>query len=307
MNSMNKVAEKLYILLLMAFTIWFGKFMYPLIFGFEGKEEAAVSIQEWGHVGTKDESPLLQLIVAGPEQRTTDLGYEVLEQPYIEGHFHHIGFVMEEDEADVCTRCHGSAPHHGSKELRSFLNMHAFFLACETCHVPPGKTEQVWGFRWYEKDTGAARGTPRALVEIDDISRKGLTRAEYPTYGNYGAKIAPDKGVEGEDERARDLAIAERYLAEQVSLSAQQKSQISRMIHRRLGESPVQCPDCHRESDPYLPLAELGYPPRRVSELTHAAVVGMIEKYKDFYLPGVLSKQAPETESVPTPEGAQVQ
>ena len=186
--------------------------------------------------------------------------------------------------------------------------MHAFFLACETCHVLPSETDQAWGFRWYEKANGEATGTPLSLVEIEDISRTGLTRAKYPTYGNYGAKIAPDKGVLGKDDRARDVAVAERYLAEQAKLSAQQKSQISRMIHRRMSESPVRCPDCHRESDPYLPLGELGYPPRRIAQLTHAEVVGMIEKYKDFYLPGVLS-QPPEPASAPTttPGGEQAQ
>ena len=101
MNFIKMVVEKVYVIVLMAFTVWFGLFMYPLIFGFEGKEEAAVSIQKWGHAGLEDESPLLKLMVAEPEKRTTDLGYDVIEQPYIEGHFHHIGFAMQEDKSDI--------------------------------------------------------------------------------------------------------------------------------------------------------------------------------------------------------------
>ena len=40
--------------------------------------------------------------------------------------------------------------------------------------------------------------------------------------------------------------------------------------------------------NPYLPYAQLGFPPRRVEELTSTAVVGMITKYKKFWIPSFL-------------------
>ena len=37
-----------------------------------------------------------------------------------------------------------------------------------------------------------------------------------------------------------------------------------------------------------FPIAMLGYPPRRVEELTTTAVVGMIDKYEEFWMPHLL-------------------
>ena len=40
---LKKLVFKAYVIGLMVFTIWYGYFMYPLIFGFEGKEEAGAA------------------------------------------------------------------------------------------------------------------------------------------------------------------------------------------------------------------------------------------------------------------------
>ena len=46
MNLLRKLIFKLYVIALMVFTVWYGNFMFPLIFGFEGKELAGASFQE---------------------------------------------------------------------------------------------------------------------------------------------------------------------------------------------------------------------------------------------------------------------
>lgn len=292
MKLLKRIIFKLYVLCLMAFTVWYGTFMYPLIFGFEGKEEAAASLKELGQEGTEIEKMFVRLIAEQTRSKVTDLGFKVIDQPYIEGRFHHIGFYVQKDEASVCVRCHGNVPHASSKELRSFLNMHAFYLACETCHMPPDEDAVAWQFRWYDKETGKSVTNPAALREIEDSMRRKQEKRIYPTYGNYGAKIAPGSDSDGSFRflhAEKDMAFVERYRREQDKLAPEQQSQMKKVIHRGVNKEPLECKQCHNETEQYLPYARLGYPPSRVAELTNTSVVGMIDKYKEFYIPSFLT------------------
>ncbi len=288
----KKIIFKFYVIFLMAFTVWYGSFMYPLIFGFEGKEKAEESLKEMGHAGTDKEQMFVKLIAEQAQTRKTDLGYRVIDQPYIEGRFHNIGISVKPDKASICVRCHGNVPHDHSKEIRSFLNMHAFYLACETCHIQPEKGKPAWKFRWYSKKTGKVVPNPKALVEIEDSYKTAESMRKYPMYGNYGAKIAPGKMVNGKFRflhTQKDMAFVNRYIAEQDHLGPEQKSQMKRVIHEAVNKKPLMCDHCHQEKAPYIPFAKLGYPPRRVDELTDTSVVGMIRKYKEFYIPNFLT------------------
>ena len=285
------VIFKGYVVLLMIFTVWYGYFMYPLVFGFEGKEQAAVSLKEMGEGVSDKERMFANMILETSKKSRIDLDYRVIDQPYIEGRFHHIGFEMEQDNASNCVLCHGNVPHDKSKEVRSFLNMHAFYTACETCHIRPEDKNEKIEFRWYDKDTGKRTENPVALVEIEKAYAH-IDGAFYPTYGNYGAKIAPGV-IEGGGFRFlhsnNDKAFVERYLAEEKLLSQKQKSQMKKLMHSGINEEPIECDQCHQEKNSYIPFAELGYPPRRVDELINTSVVGMIDKYKEFYIPNFLT------------------
>ena len=81
----------------------------------------------------------------------------------------------------------------------------------------------------------------------------------------------------------------DRYIEQEKNLTTQKKSQMIEFIHNSISKQPIVCTDCHNNEDPYVPFAELGYPPRRVEELTNSSVVGMIEKYKEFFLPDFVS------------------
>ncbi len=288
---LKKIIFKLYVLCLMAFTVWYGYFMYPLIFGFEGKEKAAESLLEMGAAGTEEEKMFVRLIAEQTKTKKTDLGYRVIDQPYIEGRFHHIGFTIQQDNASICVRCHGNVPHDESKEVRSFLNMHAFYLACETCHSRPDEGVKEWAFRWYDKDTGTITNNPQALKDIEKLYHTEQEISQYPIYGNYGAKVAPTLNDFGETRLlhgVKEMIFVDRFVTEQARLQPEQKSQMKKVIHRKVTKDPVPCKDCHQEVGPYLPFAELGYPPSRVRELTNVAVVNMIQRYKEFYIPSLL-------------------
>lgn len=288
----KKIIFKLYVIALMAFTVWYGTFMTPLIFGFTGKEEAAVSLREMGKAGTEEERMFVKLIAEQTQTTVTDLGYRVIEQPYIEGRFHHIGFKIDQDLASPCIRCHGTVPHDKSKEVRSFLNMHAFYLACETCHVIPEKGKPGWQFKWMDKKDGQAVANPQKLVNID-IPHQGNEeeRDRYVTYGDYGAKIAPGYMENGHYRfisTEKEMAAVLNYIKNQDMLGTAQQSQMKKVIHRKVSNKPIQCTSCHRDKKTYVPFAQLGYPPRRLEELTSTSVVGMIQKYKKFWIPSFL-------------------
>ncbi|MEW7987505.1 MAG: hypothetical protein AB2805_05730 [Candidatus Thiodiazotropha sp.] len=267
--------------------------MYPLIFGFSGKEEAELSLRELAGADTEEGQMLVRMIAESSETTRTDLGYRIIEQPRIEGRFHHIGFSLEQDKTNVCVRCHGTVPHDQSKEIRSFLNMHVFYLACETCHVQAENGQEAWKFRWYSKQNGKAVANPPQLVEIDRKVRRSSDDFErkYVAYGDYGAKVAPGfykedrfRFVNGEEE----MVVTEKYLEQKSELTADQQSQMRKVIHKKVTEDPLPCDQCHRGEDPYIPFAKLGYPPRRVRQLQSTNVVSMIRKYKEFYIPSFL-------------------
>lgn len=290
------IVFKGYVILLMIFTVWYGYFMAPLVFGFEGKEKAQQSLDNIRHNTTEEERMLNSMISSKGETSKTDLDYKVIEQPYIEGRFHHIGFEVQADNASICVRCHGNVPHDKSKEVRSFLNMHAFYTACETCHIRPVNNQPKWDFRWYNKKDGKLVSNPKVLVEIEQMYEHPDS-AIYPTYGNYGAKISPGIVSKNSNDKAgfsflkteKDKAFVERYIKDQDKLSQQQKSQMKKLIHKGINKKPIECNQCHQEDNSYIPFASLGYPPRRVDELTNTSVVGMIDKYKEFYIPNFLT------------------
>ena len=75
----KKLIFKLYVLLLMAFTLWYGQFMYPLIFGFEGKEGAETSLKELAQAGTEEEKLFLRLIAEQTQTSKIDLGFKLMQ------------------------------------------------------------------------------------------------------------------------------------------------------------------------------------------------------------------------------------
>ncbi len=293
-KKFKKIIFKFYVVALMFFTVWYGTFMFPLIFGFSPeKEGAAKSLREIGRAGTEAEKMFIKLMADKGKTKTTDLGYKIIEQPYIEGRFHHIGFAIDQDKGSKCIRCHGAVPHDRSKEVRSFLNMHAFYLACESCHMVPKKGDPAWEFRWYDKKTGKPVASPQILVNIDVPTIKGEDgHDKYATYGDYGAKIGPGY-LENNQFRfisaKKEMDFVSDYIKKQDLIGSAQRSQMKKMIHMKVSNKPLLCNACHNQKKPYLPLAELGYPPRRLQDLTSDSVVGMIEKYKKFWIPSFLT------------------
>ncbi len=194
--------------------------------------------------------------------------------------FHKIKLPGENDKVSLCITCHGYLPHAREIETRSFLNKHSADIACETCHA--GGEGQPY-FRWYNVSTGD-------LVKSIKITET-LTLPDYKIIALYGPEVT------SYDRRDR-IKEAEALLSKASAYSASERREAIKPFHGSLKKTDeaLKCEACHTaEGRPFLPLASLGYPERRIQLLMTSEIIGMLTKYKEFYLPSFLyNKNAEE-------------
>ena len=294
MNMLKTVIYKTYVIALIAFVIYAAKFIYPLIYGFEDNNLLTKELHKL--TGSESEEEKLSKIRSNINQlkasTTHDLGYKVIKQQYIKKHFHHIGFEIQKDNVNACVFCHSQAPHEKDKETRSFLNMHAFSVACESCHAVEDKSKSGWTFGWYDVNDGNITSNPGILVEENIFTGpfNDKNKKYYPT-GNYGAKVAPGYLVNGKFQlltTAEDLKIAQNYMLDHKDMLGSERKKAKKMMHKTVSDKALECDACHGDHKRYIPYAKLGYPPRRVRALNDSAIVGLISKYERFYFPNFM-------------------
>jgi hypothetical protein len=186
-------------------------------------------------------------------------------------HFHMIDEYVNRKEAilPICSTCHGTYPHSKEKKVRAILNFHTGFVACSVCHArkEPGAKDII--FKWVAWKTGEILDTVKG------------------EYGKYPAEIFPIK-IDGRGRKAIfrpvDDKAARHYLLIKDELNSDQIAQAKIKLHEHISEKPVFCSDCHKKNG-YLDYINLGFSRNRVDHLNSTEVVGMIEKYKTFYLP----------------------
>ncbi len=204
------------------------------------------------------------------------LGYQVLEQKQLLGHFHIVDIQLKPDTRNYCISCHGDIPHDKFKDLRAFGNMHASFIACQTCHIRLEGDQATHIFKWYDRATGQIVPSP-----VKDGALPGT----------YNAKIIPFERVDGAlqriDSQAR-IDFAAEYRKQEQSLSEVQKSKAKKIIHQQVSKQPYMCESCHVQQGSLLPFEELGYSKQRIDAFVGTEVIGMIKNYTQFYLPHIL-------------------
>lgn len=186
-------------------------------------------------------------------------------------HFHMIDEYISQQEtmAPLCLTCHGNYPHSKEKKVRSLLNAHSGFMACSVCHTrkEPG-TEDIL-FAWVDRATGKI---------VNKVKGE---------YGKYQAKIFPVKiDAQGQKQifKPVDETAAQQYIKIKDIFTPDQAAQAKLRLHEHISVKPVFCSDCHKK-DGYLDFEKLGFPLYRINHLNSTEVVGMINKYKTFYLP----------------------
>ncbi len=197
-------------------------------------------------------------------------------------HFHMVDdYIKEEDpQAPICTVCHGVYAHGKDQKLRALLNLHDGFMDCTVCHVRKGDSglaggsekNQISEFLWVDRDTGEFKNK----VEGE--------------YGKYPAKIFPVMDTEG---RGRQVpkpiteAAVRQFLTIKSGLTPEELEAARKKLHQGISEKAVSCAECHTKNG-YLDFLKLGFPQRRVDDLVSSEFVGMVDKYKTFYLPSVI-------------------
>lgn len=278
---MKNFLFKIYMLGFMALTIFFITVIWKVTFAHiveeyhERTEAQEISEYKDEQKAKATKTTFEKIILESDERVKHYLGYRILEEARIEGHFHHIGFDIGPDNRSYCVNCHGDMPHDSVKELRAFLNMHAFFVGCQTCHVRLEKSEKTGVFKWYERTTG----------DIVESPVKGGSP------GTYKAKLMPFERVNGKLVRVDSddrIAFAQEYKDREATLSEAQKSRAKKLIHKIVNKQPYICEDCHQKENPLLPLEAIGYSKERIDSITSTEVVGMIKNYTKFYMPKML-------------------
>lgn len=280
---MKKLFSKFYILGFMVLTVCFMVIIWNVTFGHIVEEyrerKINLDIAKFKDDQKKAQEKLTfqEAILQSEERVKHYLGYRVLEQRWLKGHFHHIDFDFKPDKKNYCVECHGDLPHSKIKELRAFSNMHASFISCETCHVKLEREAKTGVFKWYDRETGQIVESP-------------ITADIRP--GTYAAKIIPFEMVDGKAQRIdapERIAFAREFREQEKTLTEIQKSKANKIIHQIISKQPYLCEDCHQKEAPVLPYAELGYPQHRIDTFISTEVIGMIKKYTQFYIPSILN------------------
>ncbi|MCA1933371.1 MAG: cytochrome C [Calditerrivibrio sp.] len=221
-----------------------------------------------------EEEKLFKEMVKEKKMVEYNLGYKVIKQEDLENHFHHVGNEVIHDNFNLCIKCHGDIPHDKNKAIRAFLNMHSDFFSCEVCHIRLEKNKK---FIWYNKKDGK---------EVKNSNIKAYL-------SNSENKLLPLEYIEGKYERYDSDSknkFVEEFRKVISEISSDKKSQGLKLIHRNVSKKPISCDECHSNTlqQSYLPLSEIGYKEERIVQILSNEVVGMVNKYKEFYIPNFL-------------------
>lgn len=290
----KKLFSKLYILGFMILTVFFMLIIWKVTFGHlvdtnhlkkrfdEISKDVSEKLEtEKANAGVTFKESILE----GEERVKHYLGYKVLEELRIKDHFHHIDFDFNPDQRSYCIGCHGDMPHSKIKEIRAFGNMHASYIACQTCHVKLERSEKTGVFKWYDRTTG-------------DIVPSPVKEGASP--GSYQSKIIPFVTINGKLQRIdtqERIEFAKDYSEMEKTLTDIQKAKAKQIIHKIVSPKPYLCEDCHQKEAPILPYEELGYKKKRIDAFENTEVVGMIRNYTKFFIPKMLHPGLSESEA----------
>jgi len=199
-------------------------------------------------------------------------------------------------DKNVCFICHGDFPHSKEPMVRTLLNMHTQFIGCMTCHADARKIpESAQTLRWFNYSGIPVTGKPFG-TEVEAATGHLL-----PTDDVY-SKIIPFRIVDGQDqivEVTMDDPEAKEFAKIQHKLSDHDREAVKKRFHRDVSSKGRFCTRCHTEERrSYIPFRQLGFSERRVRDLTNLNFIGLMQKYKSFYMPNLMrsDKSLPPTE-----------
>lgn len=236
------------------------------------------------------------------EEEKPQILIELSEQRFTEKmrHFHN---EPEKDlvnlgKKQVCFYCHGDYPHSKQRMVRTLLNMHTQFVGCMTCHNDPRKIdEKSLRFYWLNYSGIAVTGPPFGT----SLNPK---TGNLVTTDNYYAKIVAvsEKGAKSTLlELTEDNQDVKEFLEVREKLSDIDREAVKKRFHRTVSPKGRFCTRCHASEDKgYISFSKLGFSERRVNDLTNLNIVGVVQKYKKFYMPSLTktSKSIPDIKAL---------
>ena len=206
-------------------------------------------------------------------------------------HFHNVPAENKVDmgKKPVCFECHGDYPHSKKRMVRTLLNMHTQFVGCMTCHTDPRKKpEESYAFRWLNYSGIDVQGPPFGtdvdpqtgyLIDTDDYYSKIVVYSKHD-------------GTEELLEITEDNPDAKEFLKIKDELSDEDKAAIKKSFHTLVMPKGRFCTRCHTQKDKsYLPFKSLGFSERRIENVTNLNIVGIVEKYREFYMPNLFNEK----------------
>ena len=239
------------------------------------------------HHGPQYAKKLAQLVVKTEEEKEKSPLFKEVKKETIfsrKAHFHNlIKDPTEEGKQPVCYYCHGNYPHKRQPMIRTLLNMHTQFIGCMTCHVE-GIPEEEFRLAWYNYSGIKPKGRPFGLAY--DPATGALEKTD-----DYYSKIVVF--VKDKDGKERPLEIPEddpkarEFIKIRGELTPEEQGKIKNMFHKNVRPKGRFCTRCHRTKDSYIPFEELGFSKERILDLTGLNIVGIVQKYKEFYIPTI--------------------
>ena len=225
----------------------------------------------------------------------SDLGSEAAAEQL--RHFHNSPTekLYSQGVQPVCYACHGEYPHSKKPMVRTLLNMHTQFVGCMTCHADSKKVpEESMRLQWLNYSGIPVKGKPFG-TEIDPNT--GTVAATDDYYSKIVAYGVNEFGVEALLEITEESDAAREFLAIRHELTNQQQGAVKKMFHAQVNPIGRFCTRCHAsENESFIPFRELGFSEERITALTNLNIIGIVDKYRDFYLPTIFSGDMTEEE-----------
>lgn len=208
-------------------------------------------------------------------------------------HFHNepkANFVNQGKKA-VCFYCHGDYPHFTLPMVRALLNMHTQFIGCMTCHNDPRKIdEKTLSFGWLNYSGIKVSGPPYGTL-IDSATGFVSETDDY-----YSKIVAYTSTTDGRQllELTEDTPEVREFVELRGEFTDRERDIYKKALHKLVSPKGRFCTRCHsKESKSYLPFSQLGFSEQRVSDLTNINIVGIVEKYRQFYMPSLFQYRQP--------------
>ena len=228
------------------------------------------------------------------EKEKSELLQELKEHRFSEEmrHFHNLrkNDVINDGKKQACFYCHGDYPHSKTRMIRTLLNMHTQFIGCMTCHTDEEKIpENKYSFAWLNFSGIDVKG-PHFGTSIDPDTGFLVTTDD------YFSKIVVYADIDNQRtlmEAIEDKPEVQEFLKIKDKLSDSDKEAIKKRIHKVVRRKGRFCDRCHAPEDKsFLPFRELGFSEQRIFDVTNLNILGVVKKYKQFYLPNLFRKES---------------